>query len=129
MRVCKRFKFDAAHWLPDYEGPCSRLHGHTWFLEVEVEGPVDSQGFVMDFVELKKLVQDKVIGLLDHQCLNDLGLLFSANPTCEVVLNWVWEVLDGFGPPWRLSRLRLYESPDSYAELRLFDSEWSLRSE
>ena len=117
MRICRKFKFDAAHYLPNYEGKCKRLHGHTWFLEVEVKGLVDSEGFVMDFAELKKLVDDKVIVLLDHLCLNDLGLVFSVNPTCENLLGWAWGVLDGFGSPWELSRLRLYESPDCYAEL------------
>ena len=113
MRVVKRFKFDAAHRLPDYEGACSRLHGHTWFLDVEVEGPIGREGFVMDFAELKRLVSAKVISVVDHQNLND----FMVNPTCENLLVWFWELLDGFGPPWRLSRLRLYESPDSYAEV------------
>lgn len=119
MKVCKRFKFDAAHRLPGYDGVCSRLHGHTWFLDVEVEGLVGKNGFVMDFMELKKLVSDKVITYLDHYCLNDsvpLGIVAS-NPTCENLLPWIWERLDGFGPPWKLSRLRLYESPDSYAEM------------
>ena len=113
MRVCKRFKFDAAHLLPGYNGPCSRLHGHTWFLEVEVEGPVDKEGFVMDFSELKKLVYDKVLSIVDHSYLNETVI---HNPTCENLLVWIWNRLDGFGPPWVLSRIRLYESPDSYAE-------------
>jgi len=113
MRIVKRFKFDAAHHLPGYDGVCSRVHGHTWFLDVEVEGPVDSQGFVIDFAELKKLVNDKVISQVDHQDLND----FMVNPTCENLLEWFWELLNDFGPPWKLSRLRLYESPDSYAEV------------
>ena len=116
MRVVKRFKFDAAHRLPDYDGPCRRLHGHTWFLDVEVEGPIGEDGFVMDFVELKKLVNDKVIVQVDHNYLNDLfGEGFV--PTCENLLTKFCKTLDGFGPPWKLSRLRLYESPDSYAEL------------
>ena len=118
MRVVKRFKFDAAHKLVYYVGDCSRLHGHTWFLDVEVEGPVDSGGFVMDFVELKKLVNEKVIARIDHNYLNDLfGEGFV--PTCENLLTKFWGTLDSFGPPWKLSRLRLYEggSLDSYAEL------------
>ena len=114
MKVVKRFKFDAAHRLPDYDGVCSRLHGHTWLLDVEVEGPVGNDGFVMDFVELKRLVNDKVISCLDHSYLNES---VCDNPTCENLLELIWERLDGFGPPWKLSRLRLYESPDSYAEV------------
>ena len=117
MLVCKIFRFSAAHYLPNYDGMCSRLHGHTWILEVEVEGPVDSMsGMVVDFAELKRDVNDLIIDVLDHTCLNDLGLPFSTNPTCENVLQWIW---DEFRNIYVLSRLRLYESPDSFAELKI----------
>lgn len=113
MRVCRRFKFDAAHYLPNYEGKCKNLHGHTWFLEVEVEGPVNSlSGFVIDFTRLKVYVTDAVIVRVDHSCLNDL----LDNPTCEVLIEWMWRMLDEVLPV-RLVRLRLYESSDSYAEM------------
>jgi len=113
MRVCRKFKFDAAHYLPNYNGVCSRLHGHTWYLEVEFEGPVSGvAGFVADFADIKKYVSERVIDRLDHQCLNDVAC---TNPTCENLLKWIWERLDSPKPP-RLSRLRLYESLDSYAE-------------
>ena len=126
MLVCKKFKFDAAHYLPGYDGVCRRLHGHTWYLEVEVEGPVDARsGFVIDFAELKRIVTETILDRLDHQCLNDVlkdelvneyGVI---NPTCENLLNWVWKKFDT--RPFRspgVVRLRLYESPDSFAELR-----------
>lgn len=117
MSVCRVFRFDAAHYLPNYEGKCRRLHGHTWTLEVEVGGPVsETSGFVVDFAELKVDVNELVVDVLDHTCLNDLGLSFSTNPTCENTLQWVWDVL---GNVYVLSRLRLYETPDSFAELNL----------
>jgi len=119
MRVCRRFKFDAAHYLPNYEGKCKNLHGHTWFLEVEVEGPVNAlSGFVIDFTVLKQCVTDAVIEKVDHVCLNDSF----DNPTCEVLIKWMWEVLDA-ALPRRLVRLRLYESPDSYAEMTNYAEE------
>lgn len=116
MRVCRRFSFDAAHYLPEYEGKCKNLHGHQWVLEVEVVGPVDVNGMVYDFSDLKTLVTDKVINHLDHTLLNDLIKV----PTAENIIVWVWRQLDGFGP---LSRLRLYETPDSFVELWECDDE------
>ena len=121
MRVCKIFRFDAAHYLPNYVGKCSRLHGHTWTLEVEVSSSKlistgSEAGMVIDFGELKKAVNREIIDKLDHTLLNDT----IENPTCENLLEWIWKALF----PWSyheggvvLERLRLYETPDSFAEL------------
>ena len=118
MSVCKAFRFDAAHYLPNYEGKCKNLHGHTWTLEVEVSGvPIpdgSKQGMVMDFGDLKVAVQQKVIDVLDHTLLNDT----ISNPTAENILLWVHDKLQCL-PYGMLCRLRLYETPDSFAELRL----------
>jgi len=123
MKVCKMFRFDAAHYLPNYEGKCSRLHGHGWVLEVEVEGPVHEDGMVVDFAALKVAVNHNIIDLLDHRCLNDLakepeflGTAFD-NPTCENLLDWMWQRIEGVFDGCELSRLRLYETPDSFAEM------------
>ncbi len=131
MSVCKMFRFDAAHYLPNYVGKCKHLHGHGWILEVEVTGEVSlSSGFVIDFAELKKVVNLVIIDKLDHTCLNDLSEAFSSNPTCENVLTWMWNQLEGAFyeafprgsvhlPKPEVCRLRLYETPDSFAELKL----------
>ena len=123
MKVCKIFRFDAAHYLPNYEGVCSRLHGHSWTLEVEVSSSKlistgSEAGMVIDFGELKKAVNREIIDKLDHTLLN--GTV--ENPTCENLLEWIWKTLE----PWvlfeskvRLERLRLYETPDSFAEIAL----------
>ena len=41
--------FDAAHSLPGYQGKCANLHGHTYMVEVVIEGAIGENGFVMDF--------------------------------------------------------------------------------
>lgn len=126
--VCKVFTFDAAHYLPGYDGKCRNLHGHTWKLEVEVSGLVTpGTGMVIDFVYLKNLVNDEVISKLDHTCLNEAleGKMEDCygvtNPTCENLLDWIWGRLSPMGG-WtekiKLVRLRLYETPDSYAEIK-----------
>jgi len=119
MKVCKAFKFDAAHFLPGYEGRCANLHGHTWNLEVELEGPIDRKtGMVLDFAKLKKTVNNLVIDRLDHTCLNDLPADFNRMPTCENILLWIADQLkphDCYA--FKLSRLRLYEGLESFAEM------------
>ena len=121
MSICKTFGFDAAHRLPYYEGKCFVLHGHSWVLEVEVSGtPIllegPKVGMVMDFGDLKTAVQREVIDRLDHTLLNDT----ISNPTAENILMWIWNKLRCL-PFGMLSRLRLYETRDSFAELRSGD--------
>ena len=119
ITVCKKFRFDAAHYLPNYKGKCHNLHGHGWVLEVEVSGEVSMEsGLVLDFSTLKEIVQP-VINCLDHSNLNDI----LSNPTCENILEYLWINLGtkiGYEIEGNLnlSRLRLYETPDSYAEVK-----------
>lgn len=89
MQVTKEFRFDSAHYLPDYYGKCERMHGHTYKLLVTVEGEVAENGLVIDFVILKKIVKEKVISKLDHQVINDVIPMASA----ENVAIWIWDQL------------------------------------
>jgi 6-pyruvoyltetrahydropterin/6-carboxytetrahydropterin synthase len=77
-------EFDAAHSLPGYQGKCANLHGHTYQVEIVVEGQVGTDGFVMDFYQLKKILANPVQEL-DHNCLNEL----LANPTAELIATWI----------------------------------------
>ncbi|MFO0781165.1 MAG: 6-carboxytetrahydropterin synthase QueD [Candidatus Gracilibacteria bacterium] len=89
MLVTKEFTFDAAHFLTDYYGKCERVHGHTYRLQVTVEGKVQSNGLVVDFVVLKRVVKKHVLEKLDHQLLNDV----LDNPSAERVVQWMWDQL------------------------------------
>ena len=76
--------FSAAHHLPQYDGPCHDLHGHTWKAVFVIEGPVRENGMVCDFKIVKKLLD----GLLpDHQLLNDL----LENPTAENLVQYLFD--------------------------------------
>jgi len=114
--VTKRFEFDYAHFLPGYEGKCSRLHGHRGVLEVEVSGPPLEAGevydsMVVDFGVLKGVVKDKIVDKLDHTLVNELMHV----PTAENMARWVWrELRDVFGS--NLVKIRVYETPNSWAE-------------
>jgi 6-pyruvoyltetrahydropterin/6-carboxytetrahydropterin synthase len=108
--------FAAAHRLPDHEGKCCRLHGHTYGLEVAVEGaPQESgpaAGMVMDFADLRQQVQTLIVEGLDHQMLNEL---FDFVPTVEAIAAWAFDVLRDAGIP--VVRVRLAEGPNTYVEV------------
>lgn len=114
VKVCKRFTFEAAHHLPNYDGACRRRHGHGFKLFVTVKGcPGFETGMVMDFKELKKIVEDLIITPFDH---SDLNLLFD-NPTAENIVRYIWSVLISKLPDGvSLSRIQLYETDGSYVE-------------
>lgn len=91
MRLYKRFQIEAAHWLPNVPDghKCRRLHGHSFHIELRVEGPVgETSGWVMDFADLKAAFQP-LYQRLDHNCLNDIEGL--ENPTSENLARWIFE--------------------------------------
>lgn len=89
MLVSKEFTFDSAHYLTRYHGKCEHLHGHTYKLRVTVEGEVQANGLVIDFVILKKIVKERILDKYDHRCFND----FFENPTAEVLAQHFWDEL------------------------------------
>lgn len=76
-------RFEASHNLLNYDGDCANLHGHSYRLDVEVEGAVDpSTGMVCDFKVLKKAIR-AVTDQFDHKYINDI---MDKNPTAENML-------------------------------------------
>lgn len=85
--------FSAAHFLPNYPGPCSRLHGHNFIVRVYVRGTqLDAQGMLVDFGVLKKALLG-ILEELDHYNLNDLPAFALENPTTENVARWIADEL------------------------------------
>ena len=111
MIIAKQFSFDAAHVLPDHPGKCSRLHGHTYKLEVMLEGDIQANGMVFDFFELKQIVKAKILDRLDHSFLNDLIM----PSTAEQITIWIWNEL---APLLPLAQITLWETPSSFAIYR-----------
>lgn len=93
MQIYKEFSFEAAHLLPHVpEGhKCGRLHGHTFYVKLTIEGNVGlDTGWIMDFSDLKAIFKP-IYDRLDHYYLNDIEGL--ENPTSEVLAKWIWNQL------------------------------------
>jgi len=110
MKVAREFTFDAAHYIVDDKGsPCEELHGHTYTLSVVVEGPVKKDGMVVDFRDIKKIVNEKVMSQLDHKDLNKV----MENPTAENIAQWIFEKLK---PHMNVVSVRVWEGSGKWAE-------------
>lgn len=93
FELSRSFRFEAAHRLPDAPPGhrCGRLHGHSFSVEVRIEGEADRRsGWVMDYGDIKERATP-IIEQLDHTYLNEIGGL--ENPTAENLARWLWERL------------------------------------
>ena len=114
MKITQAVTFEAAHRLPNVPAThrCHRLHGHSYRVELRLEGPVDlHSGFVADFFDIETAF-GPLLARLDHQYLNDIEGL--ANPTAENIAIWVWERTKAALP--QLAAVTVYETPLCWAE-------------
>ena len=139
IRVTKEFRFEAAHALKGYDGPCKNIHGHSYLLSVTVIGtPITDRqspklGMVMDFGDLKKSIQKQIVDPFDHSLLlnselqkaelQKLGepftniVLLPYQPTSEnFLLDFATRIREFLPPGVLLHSLRLRETANSYAE-------------
>jgi 6-pyruvoyltetrahydropterin/6-carboxytetrahydropterin synthase len=119
--VCKSWTFDAAHQLPNHDGKCRFLHGHTYRVEVFATGYVNpkngrsDEGMVVDFGVLSRVWREDVEPWLDHQFLNDTladeGVEIT---TAENIAGWIltkMAIIPG------VHKVRVWETPTSFAEV------------
>lgn len=93
MELFKVFTFEAAHRLPKVpaDHKCARIHGHSFRVEIQVEGNLDPKlGWLMDFADIKAKF-DPIHKILDHNYLNEIDGL--ENPTSENIAIWIWDRL------------------------------------
>jgi 6-pyruvoyltetrahydropterin/6-carboxytetrahydropterin synthase len=93
MELRKTFQFEAAHLLPRLpkSHKCRRLHGHSFKVEIVVEGELDGRlGWVMDYADMSKAFKP-IWERLDHRYLNEIPGL--ENPTSENIAVWIWNKL------------------------------------
>lgn len=140
--LTKEFRLEMAHALVGYDGPCSQIHGHSYLLEVTVEGPEaraegPKMGMAIDFKEVKRAVEESVVAHYDHsliirrmaateEVVEVLSRHFSRlravdwQPTSENLLVHFAELIAPALPEGvRLHSLRLHETATSCAELVL----------
>jgi len=114
MVVRKVFHLECAHWLPNVpEGhKCGQMHGHTYRVEVDVEGGLDvDAGWVIDFAVISDAWKTNVHAVLDHSILND----HMDNPTAEHLAMWILGHLKGGFP---VARIAVWETATSCAILK-----------
>jgi 6-pyruvoyltetrahydropterin/6-carboxytetrahydropterin synthase len=116
VTLSKSFTFEAAHSLPTFPvgHKCRRLHGHSFRVEVCVEGEVDAQlGYLLDYNDIKA-AYGPIQKSLDHYHLNEIPGL--DNPTAENLARWIWERLKPSLP--LLAAVRVQETCTSGCEYR-----------
>lgn len=140
IRVTKIFSFETAHVLYNYDGKCKNMHGHSYKLFVTVKGlPIKDihhpkNGMVVDFGDIKKIVNEEIIELWDHAVLlngesphQDLGKDLEQNghkvifcnyqPTCENMLYDIAAKIQNKLPEGvSLAYLKMHETENSYGE-------------
>lgn len=128
--VTRRAEFSASHYYhnPNFSpeenrrifGKCNNPlgHGHNYVVEVTVGGSIDSAtGMVMDLKELKGLMEEEVIQLMDHKFLNkEVPAFAEKNPTTENLAVVIWNLLAPKLAHGGLHRIRVYENPDLFAD-------------
>ena len=109
MRVGRHFYIDSSHVLEGHP-KCGVLHGHTYRVDVVLEGVEDDRGMVMDFADIRRTVE-AFLEHVDHVHLNDVLEV----PTVE---NLARHVLDGLrGELPALVQVRVWEGHGKYAEV------------
>ena len=139
IRVTKRFHFEMAHTLYEYDGLCRNIHGHSYNLEVTLIGEPLSRpgapkdGMVLDFGDLKKIVNSEIVDRFDHSLMvnslipasqmellqktTDRIILVDFQPTTENIVAYIAQILQQHLPSGvLLFSIRLYETVTAYAE-------------
>jgi 6-pyruvoyltetrahydropterin/6-carboxytetrahydropterin synthase len=143
MHITTRLEFDAGHRIPCHKSQCRNLHGHRYAIEITLSGDIIQQeglsenGMVMDFSDVKAIARKAVVDVWDHafivyqgdtEILNFLNSLpqhktvvMTTVPTAENLAAEAFRILkaeyhDTFGNHLKLERVRLYETPNSWAD-------------
>jgi len=128
--VTKKMEFSASHRLfnPTFSDEkndeiydkCNNRngHGHNYVLEVTVKGnPNPETGYAIDLKIMKKVINKYIIDPCDHKHLNyDVDFLRGYIPSVENLIALFWQQLDGKFGDCKLHKLRLYETPNSFAD-------------
>lgn len=143
MRITRKLEFDAGHRIPDHASQCRHLHGHRYTIEITLAGEIidaagrPDNGMVMDFAEVKTIAKAYVVDPWDHAFLvfrddrlvvdflatipDHKSVVVDVIPTAENLAELAFRILDPlyrdtYGNQLRLERVRLYETPNCWAD-------------
>jgi 6-pyruvoyltetrahydropterin/6-carboxytetrahydropterin synthase len=143
MLITRRIEFDAGHRIPNHASQCRHLHGHRYAIEITLSGEIvgtegsAEQGMVMDFSEVKRIANAVIVDHWDHAFLVYRGdravvdflaslpghktVLLAVVPTAENLAAEAFRLLDAayldtYGNLLRLQQVRLYETPNNWAD-------------
>lgn len=92
--ISTQIGFSASHMLKDYEGNCSNIHGHNWFLRVYYEfEELDKRGLTIDYLELRSRLEEVILPRFDHVNLNDVAPFNMVNPTSENLAKEIFRII------------------------------------
>jgi len=144
MQITRRLEFDAGHRIPNHNSQCKHLHGHRYAIEITLTGDVittegaSDQGMVMDFSDVKRIAKERVVDAWDHAFLvyrgdqvvldflqtlpNHKTVVLDVIPTAENLAQVAFDLLleayrSTYGKQLKLSRVRLYETPNNWADI------------
>lgn len=143
MQITRRLEFDAGHRIPNHRSQCRHLHGHRYAIEITLSGDTSraagaaDEGMVMDYSEVKAIAQRELVDAWDHAFLVYAGdevvaaflrtlpghktVELGFVPTAENLAAEAFRILDAayhdaLGTHLRLERVRLYETPNNWAD-------------
>lgn len=144
IEITRKLEFDAGHRIPNHTGQCRHLHGHRYQLEVTVSGDLNevsgdsAEGMLIDFGEIKTIANKHLVEKWDHGFLvakfdtsilnflasipNHKTVVLESVPTVENLAKNAFEILaplikSNFKNRIYLSKIRLYETPNCWAEV------------
>lgn len=143
MQITRRLEFDAGHRIPNHASQCRHLHGHRYAIEITLSGDVitaegvSEQGMVMDYSEVKRIAKEQLVDAWDHAFLVYRGdapvleflqglpghktVVLDVPPTAENLAIVAFDILnpayrDTYGNHLQLERVRIYETPNNWAD-------------
>jgi 6-pyruvoyltetrahydropterin/6-carboxytetrahydropterin synthase len=132
MKIAKEFTWEMGHRLTFHEGKCRNLHGHSYKCLIELTGNPDANGIVLDYFELKKIM-DPILDELDHSVivwdkdfelidllkkLNSRTVISDSQTTAENICTYFIKKIKSSNLPENIKELkvRILETEDTYAE-------------
>ncbi|HAN56030.1 MAG TPA: 6-carboxytetrahydropterin synthase QueD [Betaproteobacteria bacterium] len=143
MLITRRLEFDAGHRIPNHTSQCKHLHGHRYAIEITLSGDIitaegqSEQGMVMDFSDVKRIAKAQLVDAWDHAFLVYRGdhvvcdflttlpdhktVILEVVPTVENLAQIAFDILnpayrDTYGNHLRLKQVRIYETPNNWAD-------------